>query len=147
MLRLTERAQKVVRLAVQLARRTGAAAVAEEHLLLGLLRLGEGMGNRILREMEADRATLEGHLRLPPATTTPPAGGPLPFTPAARALLVRQAVREAQAMGHRYLGTEHLLLALTQGDTGAARALAAAGVTPERARATLRRILDETHPA
>jgi ATP-dependent Clp protease ATP-binding subunit ClpC len=117
--------------------------VGTEHILLGLIKLGQGVGvNVLLKEsmsLESLRAEVErliGPIPQRVATDT------LPYTPRVKAVF-SSAVREAKTMNHTHVGTEHLLLGLLQEKEGlASKALKSFGVDIERTRQAILRELD-----
>lgn len=135
----TDRARRVVVLAQEEARELGHGSVGPEHVLLGLLAVGQGVAAVALESLGISlRETRERVGEIAGRGQDPPAGT-VPFTPAARQL-PEGALREAQRLGHDYVGTEHLLLALPcEGDGVAARVLAAQGADHARVR---ERVLD-----
>jgi ATP-dependent Clp protease ATP-binding subunit ClpC len=117
--RLTDRARRVVVLAEDEARQLDHNHIGTEHLLLGLARVGEGVAARALESLgiglEAVRQQVEeaiGRGEQAPA-------GRIPFTPRAKKVL-ELALREAMALGHHYVGTEHILLGLLREGEGVA---------------------------
>lgn len=106
----TDRAKFVVRLAEDESRRVGDAYVGTEHLFLGILREGTGVAAHAIRQIAGDLALIEAefHKRLIHQGDKPPPG-PLPFTPRALRAL-ENAHEEAAQLGHRFVGTEHVLL-------------------------------------
>ncbi len=123
--RFTGRARKVLLLSQQEAMRLGHNYVGTEHLLLGLLAEGEGVAARALTllgvEAEKVRETVEGMIGRGQG------GGQLAYTPRAKKCL-ELAVEEAVALGHNYVGTEHILLGLiSEGEGVAAQVLLALG--------------------
>ncbi|PZG06600.1 Clp protease N-terminal domain-containing protein [Nonomuraea aridisoli] len=115
---MTARTRTVLKLATEQARAEGAAAVGTEHLLGGMLSEGTNLALRVLATMEiADgqlRAALDRHRPAEPGT-----GAPERFGPHAAAAL-ELAVTEATALGHNYVGCEHLLLGLIAEPDGTA---------------------------
>ncbi|MGH9171340.1 MAG: Clp protease N-terminal domain-containing protein [Acidimicrobiales bacterium] len=127
--RFTERARMVLRSAVDVARQLGHGYVGTEHLLLALFGPPEGISAKVLAEAGLTRAQCEEALKVAltaaapgagvgggaePGTATRPRPAPdesIPWTPRAADVL-RAAVAEALAMGHNYIGTEHMLLGL-----------------------------------
>jgi ATP-dependent Clp protease ATP-binding subunit ClpC len=107
--RFTERARQVVVLAQDEARALRHNYIGTEHLLLGLLREEEGIGARVLGQLgigiDAVRAMVRGRVGEGEDATT----GQIPFTPHAKETL-ELSLREALSMGHKFIGTEHLLL-------------------------------------
>lgn len=137
--RWTDRAKKALDHAHQEAVRLGQAFVGTEHLLLGILR-GDNLATVALAELAVDVAELsrllEGSTRPRPTVKAKE----LPYTPLARQALER-TLREALRLGHNYVGTEHVLIALAAGEGGAAEALTATGVTPDSARRQIIKLL------
>ncbi len=113
----TARARTSVKLAVDLARSQGAAAVGTEHLLLGILDEGGNLALQVLQVLEIEPETLRRELdRAAASVTAAPVperdeDEPLRFGPGAAAAL-ELAVGEALALSHNYIGCEHLLLGL-----------------------------------
>ena len=142
--RFTERAKKVLQLARQEADRFNHNYIGTEHLLLGLIALGEGVAVIILEKMGVDlgvaRLEVEKAVGSGPETKT---AGSVPFTPRVKKVL-DLARQEAQNLGHDYVGTEHLLLGLlAEGEGVAAQVLKNLNVDVERTRAE---ILKEFEP-
>jgi len=144
--RYTERAQRVVVLAQEEAKKRAESVVGTEHLLLGLLREGEGVAVKVLEalsvDLEKSRSEVE---RLIGAGGGGRPQGPVEgvvLTPRAKKVIMELAPREAQALGHNYVGTEHLLLALLrEGEGIAAKALEGMGVDLDRARSLVIQLL------
>ena len=133
--RFTDRARRVVTLAQREARQLGHDCIGTEHLLLGLIDEGAGVATTALTSMgisldEMRQAVLDSTGR---GAEPPPESGHIPFTPGAKKVL-ELSLREANQLGHNYIGTEHLLLGLIREGGGAAQLLAAAGVDHDRAR-------------
>lgn len=117
--RFTQRAQKVLYLAQEEARRLNYPYVGTEHLLLGLIREGEGVAARALNSLgiEADKARSMVEEMVEKVHGNIPAE--MVLTPRAKKVL-ELAVDEARRMGHNYVGTEHLLLGLIREGEGVA---------------------------
>ena len=117
--RFTERARQVVVLAQDEARALKHNYIGTEHILLGLLREEEGLAARVLESLditvEEVRAQIARIVGQGDEVTT----GQIPFTPRAKKVL-ELALREALALGHNYIGTEHLLLGLMRENEGVA---------------------------
>jgi ATP-dependent Clp protease ATP-binding subunit ClpC len=133
--RFTDRARRVVVLAQEEARMLNHNYIGSEHLLLALIREGGGVAARALESLgiteEAARQQVEGIVG--PRQQDPPRGH-TPFTPRAKKIL-QLSMREAIALGHAYIGTEHILLGLIrEGDGVAVRALNGLGVDSNRVR-------------
>ncbi len=118
--RFTERARKVIILAKEEARRFNHDYIGTEHILLGLIREGEGVAAAVLQKMglslENIRLEIEKLVQPGPATQII---GDIPFTPRAKKAL-ELAAEEARTLGHNYIGTEHLLLGLIREGEGIA---------------------------
>jgi len=135
--RFTERARQVVVLAQEEARALGHNYIGTEHLLLGLFAVEDGLAARVLvslgitaEDSRAQVVRIVGHGEGPVA-------GQIPFTPRAKKVL-ELSMREALALGHNYIGTEHVLLGIAREGKGvAARILAAHGADAERVRETV----------
>ena len=126
--RFTERARQVVVLAQDEARALKHNYIGTEHILLGLLREEEGLAARVLDSLEITAEEVRAQLAILVGWGDEVATGQIPFTERAKHVL-EQALREALAIGHNYIGTEHILLGLTREPTGVgARILLALGV-------------------
>jgi len=148
----TPRVKKVLELARSEARALGHEYIGTEHILLGLLREGEGVAARVLTDLVADperaREEVLRMLEAQPQTESRPAGGDWAppgaashgmferFAEGARQVVVL-AQEEARILKHDYIGTEHILLGLLREQDGglAARVLASLDITVERVRA------------
>ena len=142
--RFTERARKVIILAREEAIRLGHNFVGTEHLLLGLVREGDGLAMAILKKLSVNISTLKGEVEkvVSVGTQVSPAGE-VPFTPQAKKVL-EYAISEARSMGHNYIGTEHLLLGLVrEGEGIASLVLRDVGVTVAAAKAQAQDLLGE----
>ena len=124
--------------------RSGHDYIGTEHLLLGLIDEGSGMGAKALESLGVSAEALRARgwrTGRPPENIR--CSGHIPFTPRAKQVL-RLALGEAQRLGHNYVGTEHLLIALIQEKDGVAgQVLAAAGADLRRVRAEVVRLLAE----
>ncbi|MFA5114867.1 MAG: ATP-dependent Clp protease ATP-binding subunit [Candidatus Omnitrophota bacterium] len=118
--RFTERARKVVILAKEEARRFNHDYIGTEHILLGLIREGEGVAATVLQKMgvSLEKIRLEIEKLVQPGPSTQIIGD-IPFTPRAKKAL-ELAAEEARSLGHNYIGTEHLLLGLIREGEGVA---------------------------
>ena len=140
----TKRAKEAMRGAASEAARLHHNYVSTEHMLLGLLGLGNGVAHNALVRLGVDpdglRALIERHLRPGPENVA--ISNPVPLTPRMQKVLLL-ARREAKNLGHNYIGSEHLLLGLlAEGDGIAAKALAARGLDLEKTRRQVRIELD-----
>ena len=112
--RFTERARKVILLAKEEARRFNHDYIGTEHILLGLIREGEGVAAAVLLKLgvSLENIRIEIEKLVQPGPTTQVLGD-IPFTPRAKKAL-ELAAEEARSLGHNYIGTEHLLLGLVK---------------------------------
>ncbi|MFI7693404.1 Clp protease N-terminal domain-containing protein [Nonomuraea sp. NPDC049655] len=127
--RFTDRARTVVKLAIDRARADAAPAVGTGHLLAGMLAEGQNLALHVLRAVDLDPAQVQRDLDRRPAVEEGGAGGnsAVHFSDAAAGAL-ELTVTEATAMGHNYVGCEHLLLGLiTEPDGTAGQVLRALG--------------------
>lgn len=139
----TERVRKSLAMAREEAARLRHAYVGTEHILLGLLREGEGVASTALQNLAVDADALaeavERMVKSPAGSAHP--GPDLPYTSRAKKVL-EFAMAEARNFNHAYVGTEHLLLGLVAEQKGlAAQVLVEAGVTLNKLRAEVLRIL------
>ena len=131
----TPRAQQVLALARKEADRFNHSYVGTEHLLLGLIKLGQGVAVNVLErmglELEAVRMEVEKEVGSGPPQKSP---GNIPYTPRVKKVLAL-ANKEAKSLNHSYVGTEHLLLGLLrEGEGVAARVLKRLEVDIQRTR-------------
>ena len=139
----TPRAQHVLVLARKEAERFKHNYVGTEHLLLGLIKLGQGVAVNVLLKMGLDlervRMEVEEHVGSNPETNMI---GNIPYTPRVKKVLAL-AGKEAKALNHPYVGTEHILLGLLrEGEGVAARVLKSLEVDPARTRNEILKELD-----
>ncbi len=138
--RFTERARKVMTLARQEAQKLNNDYIGTEHILLGLVQEGSGVAAQVLKNLDVDLRKVRAEVeRLVEQGTSPVSGSQLPFTPRAKRVL-ELAMEEAQTLGHNYIGTEHLLLALLEFEDGAG-ALTGLGIDKAAAEANIARAL------
>jgi ATP-dependent Clp protease ATP-binding subunit ClpC len=117
--RFTERARQVVVLAQDEARVLRHNYIGTEHLLLGLLREEEGIAARVLDSLGVTIEEVRAHVGRIVGQGDEVTTGQIPFTPRAKKAL-ELGLREAQSMGHNYIGTEHILLGLVRENSGVA---------------------------
>ncbi len=118
--RFTERARQAITLAQDEARTLRHNYIGTEHLLLGLLNEGEGLASRVLESLDVNSDEVRRQvIHIVGAGDLPATTGQIPFTPRAKHVL-EIALREALSLGHRYIGTEHILLALVRENEGVA---------------------------
>ena len=140
----TPRAQQVLALARKEADRFHHNYVGTEHLLLGLINLGQGVAVNVLQKMGLDLQTVRSAVEKQVGTgpESKPSGN-IPYTPRVKKVLAL-AGKEARALNHSYVGTEHILLGLLrEGEGVAARVLKSLEVDIERCR---NEILSELDP-
>jgi len=118
--RFTDRARKVMALANQEAQRFNHEYIGTEHILLGLVKEGSGVGANVLKNLDVDlrkvRLEVEKLVRAGPEMVTM---GKLPQTPRAKKV-IEYAIEEARNLNHNYVGTEHILLGLLREHDGVA---------------------------
>jgi ATP-dependent Clp protease ATP-binding subunit ClpC len=143
--RFTQRAQKAILLAQQEAKRLNHDYLGTEHILLGLVALGEGVAAQVLQDLGIDLKKVRREVEKMVGTgDNILLVGEVPFTPRAKKVL-ELAVQEAQDMGHNYVGTEHLLLGLIREEEGvAAKVLESLGASLELVRGQIMNLLGET---
>src|SRR3989449_1663932 len=144
----TPRAQQVLALARKEADRFNHNFVGTEHLLLGLIKLGQGVAVNVLQKMgldlEAVRMEVEKQVGTGPDQKVV---GNIPYTPRVKKVLAL-ATKEAKALNHTYVGTEHILLGLLrEGDGVAARVLKNLDVDIEQTRQEILKELDPNFQA
>ncbi len=145
--RFTERARKVIILAKEEARRFNHDYIGTEHILLGLIREGEGVAAAVLLKLgvslENIRMEIEKLVQPGPSTQII---GDIPFTPRAKKAL-ELAAEEARSLGHNYIGTEHLLLGLIrEGEGVASQVLLNLGLDLNRVRNEVMELLGSALP-
>jgi ATP-dependent Clp protease ATP-binding subunit ClpC len=133
--RFTDRARKVMALANQEAQRFNHDCIGTEHILLGLVKEGSGVGATVLKNLDVDikklRLEVEKQVKSGPDMVTM---GKLPQTPRAKKV-VEYAIEEARALNHNYVGTEHILLGILRESEGiAAQVLMSLGLKLENVR-------------
>jgi len=145
--RFTERARKVILLAKEEAKRFNHDYIGTEHILLGLVREGEGVAAAVLMSLSLDprKIRLEVEKLVQPGTGTQVTGD-IPFTPKAKKA-IELAMDEARELGHNYIGTEHLLLGLIREAEGvAAQVLVNLGLDLNRVRDEIMQLLGSATP-
>jgi len=142
--KFTERARKVLRLAQEEAQRFQHNYIDTEHLLLGLVREGEGVAAKVLSNLGVDlnkvRSTIEFMIGRGERIIL----GEIGLTPRAKKV-IELAVDEARRLNHQYIGTEHLLLGLVrEGEGIAAQVLESLGVNLEKVRTHTIQVLSQS---
>ncbi len=145
----TDRVRKVLQMAREEAARLHHEYVGTEHILLGLIREGEGVAAAVLTNLNVDLEDIQQKIEetVKKGKAPAPEGPDLPYTSRAKKVL-ELAMSEARELNHSYVGTEHLLLGLLREEKGiAAQVLSDAGVNLEQARAETLRLLGSDMPA
>ena len=117
--KFTDRARKVLTLAQDEAQRFNHNYIGTEHLLLGLVREGEGVAARVLENMNVELAKVRTAVEFIIGRGDRPVVGEVGLTPRAKRV-IELAIDEARRLGHNYIGTEHLLLGLVREGEGIA---------------------------
>ncbi|MDY5146085.1 ATP-dependent Clp protease ATP-binding subunit [Actinotignum timonense] len=117
--RFTDRARRVIVLAQEEARNLKHNYLGTEHILLGLIREGEGVAAKALEALGVTLESVRTQVIDIIGEGQEPPSGHIPFTPRAKKV-IEFAMREGLQMGHSYIGTEHLLLGLTREADGVA---------------------------
>jgi ATP-dependent Clp protease ATP-binding subunit ClpC len=131
--RFTERAQRVLVLAQEEARRLNSNFIGTEHLLLGLVREGSGIAARALQNMGIDLSKVRQEVEKIIGKGDKPSHA-ISYTPRAKRV-IELAIEEGQNLGHNYVGTEHILLGLLrEGEGIAAQVLSNLGIDVKNAR-------------
>src|SRR5437763_5053610 len=145
----TDRVRKVLQMAREEAARLHHEYVGTEHILLGLIREGEGVAAAVLTNLNVDLEEIQQKIEetVKKGKAAGAAGPDLPYTSRAKKVL-ELAMSEARELNHSYVGTEHLLLGLLREEKGiAAQVLTDAGVNLEQARAETLRLLGSEMPS
>jgi ATP-dependent Clp protease ATP-binding subunit ClpC len=144
--RFTDRARRVVILAQEEARMLNHNYVGTEHILLGLIHEGEGVGAKALESLGVSLEVVRQRVEeIIGKGLYPPTQQPL-FTPRAKKVL-ELSLREALRSGHNYIGTEHILLGLIrEGDGVAAQVLVKLGADADRTHEQVARLLSGQNP-
>ena len=138
--KFTERARRAMALAQQEALRLRHDGIGPEHLLLGLLREGEGVAARVLANLGADPGALRAAVEARMTPGEQAVRGSIDLSRDGKRA-VERAVAEAMSLKHHYIGTEHLLLGLLREPDGVVDVLAEFFITPDLVRAEMVRIL------
>lgn len=145
--RFTQRSQKVLQLAQEEAIRLKHESIGTEHILLGLIREGSGIAAKALEAIEVDLKVIEVGIEELVGAGKEEVGPIVNYTPRAKKV-IELSVDESRKLGHSYIGTEHLLLALIrEGEGVAARVLNNAGVSLNKARQQVLQLLGSTEQA
>ena len=142
--KFSERARKVLTLAQEEAQRFNHNYIGTEHILLGLVREGEGVAARVLSNLGVELSKVRAAVEFIIGRGERPGSGEIGLTPRAKRV-IELALDEARRLNHSYIGTEHLLLGLLrEGEGVAAGVLESLGVNLERVRAEVNRTLSQS---
>jgi ATP-dependent Clp protease ATP-binding subunit ClpC len=145
--KFTDRARKVLTLAQDEAQRFNHNYIGTEHLLLGLVREGEGVAARVLENMNVELPKVRTAVEFIIGRGDRPVVGEVGLTPRAKRV-IELAIDEARRLGHNYIGTEHLLLGLVrEGEGIAAGVLESLGVSLDKVRHEVIRVLSQSSSA
>ncbi len=142
--RFSDRARKVLSLAQEEAQRFNHNYIGTEHILLGLVREGEGVAARVLSNLGVDLHKVRAAVEFIIGRGEKPPTGEIGLTPRAKRV-IELSVDEARQLTHNYIGTEHLLLGLLrEGEGVAAGVLESLGMNLDKVRSEVNRILQST---
>jgi ATP-dependent Clp protease ATP-binding subunit ClpC len=145
--KFTDRARKVLTLAQDEAQRFNHNYIGTEHLLLGLVREGEGVAARVLENMNVELSKVRTAVEFIIGRGDRPVVGEVGLTPRAKRV-IELAIDEGRRLGHNYIGTEHLLLGLVrEGEGIAAGVLESLGVNLDKVRHEVIRVLSQSSSA
>ena len=144
--KFTERARRVLTLAQEEAQRFNHNYIGTEHLLLGLVREGDGVAAKVLNNLGVELSKVRSAVEFIIGRGEKSVTGEIGLTPRAKKV-IELAVEEARRLNHSYIGTEHLLLGLVREGEGIAfGVLESLGVSLERVRTETARILSQSTP-
>ena len=142
--RFTDRARKVIALANQEAQRFNHEYICTEHILLGLVKEGSGVGATVLKNVDIDlrkvRLEVERLVESGPDCVTL---GRLPYTSLGKQS-IEFAIESAKELKHNYVGTEHLLLGILKADGVASKVLQSLGAKPDEVRSEVLNLVGAT---
>src|SRR5438270_2426676 len=142
--KFTERARKVLQLAQEEAQRFNHNYIGTEHLLLGLVREGEGVAAKVLSNLGIELTKVRSAVEFIIGRGERQVQSEIGLTPRAKKV-IELAVDAARRLGHHYIGTEHLLLGLIrEGEGIAAGVLERLGVNLEKVRSEVIKVLTQT---
>jgi ATP-dependent Clp protease ATP-binding subunit ClpC len=128
--RFTDRARRIVILGQEAARELSHNYIGTEHLLLGMILEGEGLAAKVLESRGVTAEIVRSHVEVIVGLGTERPGNQIPFTARVKEVL-NLALSESSKLGHRYVGTEHVLLGLLrEGEGVAAKILIRIGIPP-----------------
>ena len=140
--KFTDKARRVLVLAQEEARELEQSYVGTEHLLLGLIREGEGIAARALHQLNVTYDEVISQIKEITEQDSPVAAGHIPFTPRAKRVL-EGALRETLQLGQNYISTEHLLLGIIREGNGVAmQVLANIGIEGNQVREAVSELIN-----
>ena len=144
--KFSERARRVLTLAQEEAQSLNHSYIGTEHILLGLVREEEGIAAKVLANLGVGLSKVRASVEFVIGRGDKPSSTETGLTPRARRV-IELAIDEARYLSHNYIGTEHLLLGLLrEGEGIASGVLDSLGITIDRARAEVERILSQAPP-
>ena len=144
--KFSERARRILTLAQEEARHLNHNFIGTEHILLGLVREEEGVAAKVLINLGVSLSKVRSAVEFIIGRGEKSGSGEIGLTPRAKKV-IELAIDEARHLGHNYIGTEHILLGLLREREGvAAGVLDSLGITLERARTEITRILSQGAP-
>ena len=142
--RFTESAQRAINLAAESARDLGHNYVGTEHMLLGLIKEGDGVAAKILESNDITEDSVSGVIHEILNVGEPLDELPGGFTPRTKYVIERSAA-EAARLGHNYVGTEHLLIALLRESSSiAAKILITLNANPQKLYSDIMNMLSDS---
>src|SRR3954449_12904140 len=142
--KFTERARKVLQLAQEEAQRFNHNYIGTEHLLLGLVREGEGVAAKVLANLGVELNKVRSAVEFIIGRGDRTVAGDIGLTPRAKKV-IELSVDEARRLNHHYIGTEHLLLGLVrEGEGIAAGVLESLGVSLDKVRSQVIYVLNQS---
>ena len=146
--KFTDKARKVMSLAQDEARALGQMYVGTEHLLLGLIKEGDGIAAQALAKLDVTYDdTVEAIKQITERASEPVPGGHIPFTPRAKRVL-EGAYRETMSRGATYISTEHLLLGIVREGNGVAmETLSRLGISGDAVRNAVNGLMEKSAPS
>src|ERR671933_1628 len=142
--KFTERARKVLQLAQEEAQRFNHNYIGTEHLLLGLVREGEGVAAKVLGNLGVELNKVRSAVEFIIGRGDRTVAGDIGLTPRAKKV-IELSVDEARRLNHHYIGTEHLLLGLVrEGEGIAAGVLESLGVSLDKVRNQVIYVLNQS---
>ncbi len=143
--KLTQRAKSAINLAGNSALEMGHNYIGTEHLLLGLAREGGGVAAKVLLDNGASAKSIEEKIEFFVGTDLPLGNAPLSFTPRTKSVL-ESSYSEARKLGHNYIGTEHILIALLrENESLAVRILISVGVNIQKVYSDIIKLMTENN--